>query len=302
MASELRFDNKVVAITGAGGGVGKAHALDLAKRGAKIVVNDLGGAPDGSGGSSSMADKVVAEIKDAGGEAVANYDSVADPKGAARITEMAMDNWGRLDGMIANAGILRDRSFSKMSVEEFETVLDVHLRGTFYSVQPAFNQMKAAGNGGRIMVTSSLSGLLGNFGQTNYSAAKMGIVGMMRIVAIEGQKDNIFINALAPGADTRLTRGEGGENLESDNSPTRVAPLVTALMHESSDITGEIYWAGMGWYSRLFVAMTPGWDSGEKWASAEDIVDHMDIIRSSENVQEPRDVTVLNDVRTFAKK
>lgn len=300
MADNLKFDGRVIAITGAGGGLGKAHALDLASRGARIVVNDLGGATDGSGsGGSAMADQVVAEIKEAGGEAVANYDSVATQKGGEAITQTAMDTWGQIDGIIANAGILRDRSFAKLSVEELDIILDVHLRGTIFTVQPAFRYMKDAGNSGRIVVTTSPSGLFGNFGQTNYSAAKMGIVGLMRVIWMEGAKYDITVNALGPAAATRLT---GGENFEADNSPTRVTPLVTALMHPSNKVTGETFVVGGGWYARAYMGLSEGWDSGDKAATAEDIIDHWDDIRNPKEVIIPRDAHAAMAVREKANK
>lgn len=286
MVENLQFNGQVVVITGAGGGLGRAHALDLASRGAKVVVNDLGGNPDGTGGSQSMADKVVEEIRQAGSEAVANYDSVATSEGGEAVIQTALDTWGKVDGVVANAGILRDRSFANMSLGELEGVLDVHLRGTFFTLQPAFRHMKATGNGGRLVVTSSGSGLFGNFGQSNYAAAKLGVVGMMRVISMEGVKYNITCNALAPAAATRLT---SGEDFEGERSPVRVTPIVTALLHPTNRITGETFYAGYGWYARAYVALTEGWYSGQKFASAEDIVSHWDQIRSRENSHEPQD-------------
>ena len=202
--ADLGFDGKVAIITGAGGGLGRSHALELAKRGALIVVNDLGGSVDGTGGSETAAQKVVDEIKAAGGEAVANYDSVATPEGGANIVKTAVDSFGRVDIIINNAGILRDASFKNMTPDQLNPVLDVHLRGAFYVTQPAWPIMRDQGYG-RIVNTSSGAGVFGNFGQTNYGSAKMGLVGFTRVLAVEGAKNNIKANAIAPVAKTRMT-------------------------------------------------------------------------------------------------
>src|SRR5665213_2810431 len=202
--ADIRFDDKVAIVTGAGGGLGRQHALELARRGAKVVVNDLGGAMDGSGGSSDAARSVVEEIKAAGGEALANGSSVTDDKGVALMVQHAMDAWGRVDILITNAGVLRDKSFSKMEIPDFDFVLDVHLLGTVKPAKAVWEIMKAQ-NYGRIVVTTSSSGLYGNFGQTNYGAAKLGIVGFMNTLKLEGQKNNIHVNAIAPVAATRMT-------------------------------------------------------------------------------------------------
>jgi NAD(P)-dependent dehydrogenase (short-subunit alcohol dehydrogenase family) len=265
MADAMRFDGKVVIVTGAGNGLGRAYALQIAERGGKVVVNDLGGTTDGKGNDQSAAQKVVAEIKAKGGDAVANFDSVATQAGGANIFKTAIDTFGRVDSLIANAGILRDRSFAKMTIEELDIILDVHLRGTVFTVQPVFNWMRENG-GGTIVVTTSPSGLFGSFGQANYCAAKMGIVGLMRTLAIEGAKGGVKINALAPTAATRLTATAGvpGEaNAESDPvsdpmSVGRVSPLVLALAHESCPGSGEIFNAGCGWVSRSVVAVNDG--------------------------------------------
>ena len=200
----IRFNGKVVIVTGAGGGLGKQHALDFAKRGAKVVVNDLGGSVDGSGGNSAAADAVVAEIVAAGGEAIANGASVTDDAGVAHLVKQTMDAWGRIDVLIANAGILRDKSFSKMEIKDFDAVMAVHLMGTVKPVKAIWEIMKAQ-KYGRIVVTTSSTGLYGNFGQTNYGAAKLSLVGFMNTLKIEGQKDNIKVNAISPVAATRMT-------------------------------------------------------------------------------------------------
>ncbi|MFA7264073.1 MAG: SDR family NAD(P)-dependent oxidoreductase, partial [Caulobacter sp.] len=185
--ADIRFDGKVAIVTGAGGGLGRQHALELARRGAKVVVNDLGGTMDGTGGNSAAAEAVVAEIKAFGGEAMANGSSVTDDAGVAKMVKDTMDAWGRIDILIANAGILRDKSFSKMEIADFELVLNVHLMGTMKPTKAVWEIMKAQ-NYGRIVVTTSSSGLYGNFGQSNYGAAKLGIVGFMNTIKLEGQK------------------------------------------------------------------------------------------------------------------
>ena len=200
----IRFDNRVAIVTGAGNGLGRAHALLLASRGAKVVVNDPGGAVDGKGGGHAAADKVVAEIKAAGGQAVPNYNSVADPKSAANIVKTAVDSFGTVDIVVNNAGVLRDKTFHNMTVEDFDFVVKVHFLGTAYVTHAAWPIMRAKAYG-RVVVTSSNSGIYGNFGQANYGGAKLAVVGFMNALRLEGQKYNIFVNALAPVAGTRMT-------------------------------------------------------------------------------------------------
>ncbi|MFH1514692.1 MAG: SDR family NAD(P)-dependent oxidoreductase, partial [bacterium] len=201
--ADIRFDGRVAIVTGAGAGLGRTYALTLAARGAKVVVNDLGGARDGSGSSTSAADTVVKEIKKGGGKAVANYDSVATVEGGENIVKTAVDNFGKVDIVINNAGILRDKSFVKMTEDEWDIVLAVHLKGAYCVTQPAFRLMKENGYG-RIINTTSGAGLYGNFGQSNYCSAKMGVVGLMNNIAIEGAKYNIKCNTIAPIAASRL--------------------------------------------------------------------------------------------------
>ena len=268
--SEIRFDDRVAVITGAGGGLGKTYALDFAKRGGKVVVNDLGGAADGSGGGSSMADQTVKEIEEAGGTAVANYDSVATPEGGEAIIQTALDNFGQVDIVVNNAGILRDKSFAKLTPDELEIVLDVHLKGAFYVSQPAFRAMKEK-NYGRFVFTASAAGLLGNFGQTNYGAAKMGLVGLSNVLAVEGKKNNILSNVIAPIARTRLTEELMGE-LAKLIDPEQVTPLVTYLCSEACETTHSIYSVGGGKFSRMFIGVAEGWFAGQGSApTAEDI-------------------------------
>src|SRR5512142_2779671 len=200
----IRFDGKVAIVTGAGGGLGRAHALELAHRGAKVVVNDLGGAVDGTGGSSEAAEKVVAEIKAAGGEAIANGSSVTDDAGVANMVKQTMDAFGRIDILIANAGILRDKSFAKMELKDFDAVMAVHVMGTVKPAKACWQIMRDQ-QYGRIVVTTSSTGLYGNFGQSNYGAAKMALIGLMQTLALEGEKHGIRVNCLAPTAATRMT-------------------------------------------------------------------------------------------------
>ncbi|MGH9084395.1 MAG: SDR family oxidoreductase, partial [Acidimicrobiales bacterium] len=291
----LGFDGKVAIITGAGGGLGRSHALDLARRGALIVVNDLGGAADGTGSSESAAQKVVDEIKAAGGEAVANYDSVATPEGGQAIVQSAVDTFGRVDIIINNAGILRDTSFKNMTPDQLNPVLDVHLRGAFYVTQPAWQLMRDQGYG-RIVNTSSGAGIFGNFGQTNYGAAKMGLVGFTRVLAIEGAKNNIKANAIAPVARTRMTEdilGPAAEKL----APELVTPVVTYLAHEDCPVSGEVYSVGGGRVARVFIGVTPGiFDAN---LTAESVRDGFDEIRKEDGYEVPAN---LNEEMMLAFK
>ena len=276
--SEIRYDDRVAVVTGAGGGLGRTYALELAKRGAKVVVNDLGGSADGTGGSETPAAQVCKEIEEAGGTAVPNYDSVATPEGGANIIKTATDNFGRVDVVINNAGILRDKSFSKMTPDLLEPVIDVHLKGAFYVSQPAFNVMKEQGYG-RYMFTASAAGIFGNFGQTNYGAAKMGLVGLMNVIAVEGAKYNIKANCIAPIANTRLTQDLMGPIAEKLD-PECVTPLVTYLCSEQCDITHELYSVGGGSYARIFIGLAQGWNAGaDAKPSAEEIQANMETIR-----------------------
>ena len=280
--SDIQFDDRVAIITGAGGGLGKTYALELGRRGAKVVVNDLGGAADGTGAGSSMADQVVKEINEAGGTAVANYDSVSTPEGGEGIVKTALDNFGRCDIVINNAGILRDKSFTKLEPENLEIVLDVHLKGAFFVSQPAFRAMKE-NNYGRFVFTASGAGIFGNFGQTNYGAAKMGLVGLSNVLAVEGAKNNIKCNTIAPIARTRLTEqllGPMAEQLD----PHHVTPLVVYLVSEACELTHEIFDVGGGRYARIFLGMGEGWTAPKgSDATAEDIAANLDAVRSTDN-------------------
>ena len=236
------LDGKVALVTGAGGGLGRTHALLLAAEGAAVVVNDLGGARDGTGAGTSMADGVVEEIRGAGGQAVSDYGSVADKAQAQGMVQTAVDNFGRLDICICNAGILRDKSFKNMTDDMWEVVNDVHLRGTYYSAKAAYDRMLEQGEGGRIIVTSSTSGLLGNFGQTNYGAAKAGIAGFARCLYLEGARYGVTVNILAPTALSRLTEDILPEQAKDAVPPEKVSPTVVWLCtDDAKDVTGRTW-------------------------------------------------------------
>ena len=236
------LDNKVAIVTGAGGGLGRAHALLLAREGASVVVNDLGGARDGTGSGQSMADTVVEEIIAAGGKAVPNYGSVTDDAAAQAMVKTAMDSFGRVDILINNAGILRDRSFKNMTDAEWDAVIDVHLRGAYLATKHVWAALLEQGQGGRIIMTSSTSGLIGNFGQTNYGAAKAGLAGFMRVLALEGMKYGITVNVLAPAALSRMTEDlmPDTPELAEAMAPEKVSPTVAWLCtDEANSVTGR---------------------------------------------------------------
>ncbi len=236
----IRYDNKVVIVTGAGGGLGRCHALEFAKRGAKVVVNDLGGAVDGTGGNSAAAEAVVKEITDAGGTAMANGASVTDDAGVAHLIKQTMDAWGRIDVIVANAGILRDKSFSKMEIKDFDAVVQVHLMGTVKPVKAAWEIMKKQ-QYGRIIVTTSSTGLYGNFGQTNYGAAKLSLVGFMNTLKLEGAKDNIKVNAICPVAGTRMTENLMPPQMLEALKPEYVTPAVVFLFTMGGEHGAHIF-------------------------------------------------------------
>jgi NAD(P)-dependent dehydrogenase (short-subunit alcohol dehydrogenase family) len=229
----LDFTGKVAIVTGSGGGLGRTHALELARRGAAVVINDLGGAMDGSGGSSAAADGVVAEIKAAGGKAIANGSSVSDWKGVELLVQQTLSAFGRIDILVNNAGILRDKSFKKMEPQDFEIVVNVHLLGSAYCTKAVWPIMLEQ-NYGRIVMTTSPSGLFGNFGQANYGAAKMGVVGLMNTLKIEGKKNNVHINALAPVAATRMTEALIPKERLDKLGPELVTPGVVYLCSEQA--------------------------------------------------------------------
>ena len=271
----LDYTGKVVIVTGAGGGLGRSHALEFARRGAKVVVNDLGGSVDGSGGSSEAADKVVEEIMAAGGEAISNGSSVTDDAGVANMVQQTMDAYGRIDALVNNAGVLRDKSFAKMEVGDFSFVVDVHLFGTMKPTKAVWPIMKEQGYG-RILVTSSSSGLYGNFGQANYGAAKLGVVGLINTLKLEGQKDNIHVNALAPVAWTRMTSNLMPPEMEEALTPEQVTPAVVFMCSEQAP-TGKIICAGAGAYAAAQIIETRGMYLGAQ-PSAEDVADNWEQI------------------------
>lgn len=268
----IRFDGKVAIVTGAGGGLGRAHALELARRGAKVVINDLGGTVDGSGGSSEAAKKVVEEIKTFGGTAIANGASVTDDAGVAGLVKQTLDAFGRIDILINNAGVLRDKSFTKMEIKDFEFVLDVHLVGSVKVTKACWETMKAQ-QYGRIVMTSSSSGLYGNFGQTNYGAAKLGLVGFMNTLKLEGQKDNIRVNALAPVAGTRMTENLMPAQALEALKPEFVTPGVIYLVSEDAP-NGVILAAGGGAFAVAQIVESNGAFLGHQGLTAEKVAEN----------------------------
>ncbi len=287
---KILFDGRVAVITGAGAGLGRVYALELAKRGAKLVINDFGGSRDGSDqGSRAPADVVVQEIKALGGEAVANYDNVATVEGGKSIIKTALDIFGKVDILINNAGILRDKSILKMTPETWQAVIDVHLNGAYNVTRPAFEIMKKNGYG-RILMTSSAAGLYGNFGQTNYSAAKMGVVGLMNTLKLEGEKYNIKVNTIAPLAASRLTEDVTPPELFKKMKPEFVAPLALYLCSEKCPVTGYIYNAGMGFFNRAAVVTGSGLVLGDAKnpPTVEDIADNFEGISNQSGAKEYR--------------
>lgn len=276
---EIDFDGRVVLVTGAGGGLGRTYALELARRGAKVVVNDLGGAVDGTGSGSSAADAVVAEIVAAGGEAVANADSVSTSEGGEAMVQAALDAYGRLDVCINNAGILRDVSFLKLDDAQLDAVIDVHLRGAFNVSRPAFKAMAANGYG-RFLFTTSAAGLFGNFGQSNYSAAKLGLVGLSNTLAIEGAKKGIASNVIAPIARTRMTEELLGPLAELMD-PEKITPMAVYLVSEACGLTHETFSVAGGKFARVFIGVGAGWFAGkDAHPTPEDIAENLDAIRA----------------------
>jgi len=282
---DVRFDDRVAIVTGAGAGLGKQHALLLASRGAKVVVNDPGGAVDGTGTAAAVADTVVAEIKAAGGQAVASYASVADEKAAASIIQTAMDNWGRVDILVNNAGILRDKAFNNMSMADYEFVNQVHHFGTAYCTKAAWPIMRKQSYG-RIVVTTSGSGTVGNFGQANYGAAKMAVNGLINVLRHEGAKYNIRLNAISPSAYTRMTESLLPPDMAPWMKPELVSPMVAWLCSEECDQNGEIMAATAGGYARVQYFVTEGkqFDPAEP-VTIEMIRDSLDQIRDLTQVK-----------------
>ncbi len=276
----ITFDEQVAIVTGAGHGLGRSHALALAERGARVVVNDLGGARDGTGSSLSAAEEVVAEIEAAGGEAVANGADVKDQTAVQAMVDDAMSRWGRIDVLINNAGVLRDKSFANMAIEDFQFVVGVHLLGTAVCTKAVWNQMREQ-NYGRIVVTSSSSGLYGNFGQSNYGAAKLGVVGLMNTLRAEGAKYDIRVNALAPVAHTRMTDELIPDEAKELLQPEEVTPAVIFLVSKDAP-NGMILSAGAGGYAAARIYETPGIWLAKEDRTPENIASSIDAILDPE--------------------
>lgn len=274
-ARQIEFNGKTVIITGAGSGIGREYALEFARRGAYVVVNDLGTARDGSGAGRNAADAVVEEIRQMGGNAAANYDNVATPEGGRNIVKTAMDAFGRIDVLVNNAGILRDKSFVKMSPEEWDMVVAVHLKGAYCVTRPALEVMRDR-QFGRIIFTSSTSGLFGNFGQSNYSAAKMGLIGLMNVLKLENAKYDIRINAVAPTAHSRMTEDIIPREMQDKLHAKFNVPMVVYLGSSECAENGAIFSMAGGWYARTAIVCSPGvcLGDGKRDIPAEEVRDH----------------------------
>src|SRR5471030_2538903 len=273
----VRFDNRVAIVTGAGNGLGRSHVLLLASRGARVVVNDPGGAVDGKGGGHAAADKVVDEIKAAGGQAVASYDSVADARSAANIVKTAVDSFGTVDIVVNNAGVLRDKTFHNMTTDDFDFVVKVHFLGTAYVTHAAWPILRAKAYG-RVVVTSSNSGIYGTFGQANYGGAKLAVVGFMNALRLEGQKYNIMMNALAPIAATRMTDALMPAPVLEKLKPEYVSPMVAYLCSEQCQRTGDIWSAGGGTFARIEYREAAGPRIDGRAPTVEDVMENIDKI------------------------
>ena len=298
--SDIRFDDRVVIVTGAGNGLGRTYAREFGKRGGRVVVNDLGGSAFGDGADKAAADVVVDEIKAAGGDAVANYDSVTD---GDKVVQTAMDTWGRVDVVINNAGILRDKTFHKMSEGEWDIIYDVHVKGAFKVTHAAWNYMRD-NNYGRIVFTTSAAGIYGNFGQTNYSMAKLGQLGMAQTLALEGRSKNVLVNTIAPIAGSRLTETVMPKDLVDALQPEYVMPLVVKLCDEESSETGGLFEVGAGWIGKLRWERTKG--KGFSLADgfdAEDVATAWDKITDFTDADHPADIgesnrTLIRNLKT----
>jgi NAD(P)-dependent dehydrogenase (short-subunit alcohol dehydrogenase family) len=286
MSESMDFEGKVVIVTGAGGGLGRAHALLFARHGARVIVNDLGGSAHGEGANASAADRVVAEIRDEGGEAVANHDSVTD---GDKIVQNALDTYGRVDVVINNAGILRDKSFAKMEDTDWDLVYRVHVEGAYKVTRAAWHHLRAQ-NYGRIIFTSSTSGIYGNFGQANYGMAKLGLYGLTRTLAIEGRKNNILVNAIAPTGGTRMTEGLIPASVFDLLKPELVSPLVVFLGSEQCPDSGGLYEVGGGWMGKVRWerSLGAGFDPNEGF-SPEDVAAQWASIGDFSNAVHPAD-------------
>ena len=300
MSDAIRFENQVVIVTGAGGGLGRAHALLFAKHGAKVVVNDLGGSTHGEGANASAADKVVAEIKALGGEAVANHDSVTD---GGKIVQCALDSFGRVDVVVNNAGILRDKSFVKMEDADWDLVYKVHVEGAYKVTHAAWPHLREQ-NFGRVIFTASTSGIYGNFGQSNYGMAKLGLYGLTRTLAIEGRKNNVLVNAIAPTGGTRMTEGLIPPQVFEQLKPELVSPLVVYLGSDQCQDTGGLYEVGGGWVGKVRWerSLGAGFDPRSGF-SPEDVAASWKQIGSFEGAVHPDDnVTALREMMANLQK
>lgn len=300
MSETIRFDDKVVIVTGAGGGLGRAHALLFARHGARVVVNDLGGSAQGEGASRSAADQVVEEIRQAGGTAVANHDSVTDGE---KIVQQALDGFGRLDVVINNAGILRDKSFHKMDDADWDSVYRVHVEGAYKVTRAAWPYMREQGYG-RVIFTSSTSGIYGNFGQSNYGMAKLGLYGLTRTLALEGCKSNILVNAIAPTGATRMTEGLIPPQIFEQLKPELVSPLVVYLASERCQETAGLFEVGGGWMGKVRWERSrgAGFDPAASF-DAEDVAARWADICNFDNATHPADnMQALQDMLANLQK
>jgi (3R)-3-hydroxyacyl-CoA dehydrogenase / 3a,7a,12a-trihydroxy-5b-cholest-24-enoyl-CoA hydratase / enoyl-CoA hydratase 2 len=289
--TDVRFDDRVVVITGAGNGLGRAYALEMGKRGARVVVNDLGGSAFGDGADKAAADVVVDEIKAGGGEAVANYDSVTD---GDRIVQTAMDSFGKIDVVINNAGILRDKTFHKMEERDWDLIYDVHVRGAFKVSHAAWPYMRDQ-NYGRMIFTASAAGIYGNFGQTNYAMAKLGLHGMSQTLALEGRSKNIMVNTIAPIAGSRLTETVMPQQLVDALKPDFIMPLVVKLCDENSQETGGLYEVGAGFIGKVRWERSKGHSfSVSQGFDAEDVNDAWDEIVDFTDADHPSNIAEAN--------
>lgn len=282
--TKIDFTGRVAIITGAGGGLGKTYSLELARRGCLVVVNDPGGLRDGTGSDATHADQVVEEIRALGGQAVASYDGVQSKTGGEAIVATALDHYGKVDILIHNAGIIRDRSFAKMTEDEWKSVIDVHLNGAYYVAYPAWQVMRE-NHYGRVVLTTSVSGLFGNFGQANYAAAKMGLVGLMNVLVIEGFKYGINVNCLSPTALTRMTEDldrTGAPDVSRD--PAHVTPATIYLASEACQESGAIIHAGHGFFGRIQMAHNPGIFLSKTPVSPEDFAKHWEEIKAMDQM------------------
>jgi NAD(P)-dependent dehydrogenase (short-subunit alcohol dehydrogenase family) len=289
--TDVRFDDRVVIITGAGNGLGRTYALEMGKRGARVVVNDLGGSAFGDGADKAAADVVVDEIKAGGGEAVANYDSVTD---GDKIVQTAMDSFGKIDVVINNAGILRDKTFHKMEEQDWDLIYDVHVRGAFKVSHAAWPYMRNQ-NYGRMIFTASAAGIYGNFGQTNYAMAKLGLHGMSQTLAVEGRSKNIMVNTIAPIAGSRLTETVMPQGLVDALKPEFIMPLVVKLCDENSQETGGLYEVGAGWVGKVRWERSKGHSfSVSEGFTAEDVNDAWDEIVDFTDADHPSNIAEAN--------